>query len=135
MIVDPRTGLETLTDDECWELLGEGEIGRLAVAVDGRPDIFPVNYVVDGSDILIRTAAGFKLAAAVLGPAVAFEIDGIDPEQRRGWSVVVHGQATEIDQTEPLLRAEDLQLAPWAGGDKPRFIRIEVTEVTGRRIA
>jgi hypothetical protein len=133
MTVDPRTGLVSLSDDECWQLLRSHELGRLAVAADGRPDIFPVNYAVDGSDIVIRTAAGFKLAAAVLGPGVAFEIDGYDEERRAGWSVVVHGPAAEIEQTEELLRAEELKLEPWAEGDKPRYLRITATEVTGRR--
>jgi nitroimidazol reductase NimA-like FMN-containing flavoprotein (pyridoxamine 5'-phosphate oxidase superfamily) len=135
MTADPRTGLETLSDDECWQLLRRGELGRLAVAANGRPDIFPVNYVVDGDDLIIRTAAGFKLAAAVLGPAVAFEIDGIEPENHPGWSVVVHGPATEIDGTEDIVRVESLPLQPWTGGDKPRYLRIAASEVTGRRIA
>lgn len=127
-------GWEHLDEQECWSLLAEDEIGRLAVAVSGRPDIFPVNYVVDGDDIVVRTSAGLKLAAAVLGTGVAFEVDGLDHDRHRGWSVVAHGRAEEIEGVEPRLHAEDLHIRPWAGGDKPRFIRIVVSELTGRRL-
>ena len=71
---------ETLGPMECWLLLGQSEVGRLAVAIRNRPDIFPVNYAVDGESIVINTAPGTKLAAAVLGRSVAFEVDLIDPE-------------------------------------------------------
>ena len=51
-----------LNEDECWNLLARCQLGRLAVDVDGEPDIFPVNYVVDGPRVLFRTAPGSKLA-------------------------------------------------------------------------
>jgi len=37
-----------LSEEECWALLSRRELGRLALTVQGEPDIFPVNYVVDG---------------------------------------------------------------------------------------
>jgi nitroimidazol reductase NimA-like FMN-containing flavoprotein (pyridoxamine 5'-phosphate oxidase superfamily) len=127
-------GFEYLGEDECWSLLAQGEVGRLAVAVDGKPDIFPVNYVVDDRQIVVRTTAGLKLAAAVLGSGVAFEVDGLDRDRHRGWSVVVVGRASEIEGVEPRLHAGDLSLRPWSGGDKPRFIRVFPERVTGRRL-
>jgi hypothetical protein len=35
----------------------------------------PVNFCLDGDDIVIRTAAGSKLAAATRRAVVAFEVD------------------------------------------------------------
>jgi hypothetical protein len=35
------------------------------VVVAGRPEIFPVNYVVDGDEVMFRTDAGTKLAGAM----------------------------------------------------------------------
>ena len=70
-------------------------MGRLAVSILERPDIFPVNHVVDHGRIVFRTAAGTKLAAAVLGRAVAFEVDGYDSVAGEAWSVVVKGRARE----------------------------------------
>ena len=47
-----------------------------------QPDIFPINYVVDHGAVVFRTAEGTKLAAAVLGQGVAFEIDGYEAAGR-----------------------------------------------------
>ena len=84
---------EILSESECWELLDHAAVGRLAVDIAGQPDIFPINFVVDKSGIVFRSAAGTKLAGAVLNRLVAFEIDGYEPGDRTAWSVVVKGQA------------------------------------------
>ena len=126
---------ETLTQvlggHECWELLRSQEVGRLAVAIANRPDIFPVNYVVDHATIVFRTDEGTKLAAAVLGEAVAFEVDA--EVTGEAWSVVVKGQAVEIEQMYEMFDALDLPLYPWQLAPKHRFVRIVPDEVTGRR--
>lgn len=127
--------LEKLSDEECWWHLAEKTVGRLAVSVANRPDIFPVNYRLDGETIVVKTAPGFKLAAATLGNGVAFEVDQLDETERTGWSVVVHGQATEVERLEDLLDADDLHVEPWAGGTKNHYIRIHPKIVSGRRIA
>ncbi len=119
---------------ECWHLLRSTDVGRLAVSIRNRPDIFPVNYVVDDETIVINTAPGTKLAAAVLGRAVAFEADVLDPITQTGWSVVVKGEAEEIDDLEEFLAAEKLGIQTWTTTDKTRYLRLQPTEVTGRRI-
>lgn len=131
---DPQTGMHLLEADECWQLLRRHEVGRLATAVRNRPDIFPVNYAIDGEHIVINTAPGTKLAAAVLGRAVAFEVDALDPETKTGWSVVVKGTAREIEDLEGLMDAEALGIESWADFDKNRFMRIDPSAITGRRL-
>jgi hypothetical protein len=125
--------MQELTVDDCWELLRFTEVGRLAVSVGEWPDIFPVNYVVDDRSIVFRTAEGTKLAAAVLGRAVAFEIDGYDPDGGEAWSVVAKGPAIELGSMVELFAAEDLPLFPWHASPKPRYVRIRPEAVTGRR--
>jgi hypothetical protein len=125
--------MEHLAEHECWSLLRSADVGRLAVAVKNRPDIFPVNHVVDGGRIVFRTAEGTKLAAAVLGHAVAYEVDGYDAATGDAWSVVVKGRAVEIDKMHEVFDAVDLPLFPWLASPKPRFVRIEPESVTGRR--
>ena len=124
---------EILTESACWELLATSSVGRLAVDIAGQPDIFPINFVVDRSGIVFRSAAGTKLAGAVLNRLVAFEIDGYEPDDRRAWSVVVKGNARAIERMQEVFDAEDLPLFPWLAGDKPNFVRIEPTVITGRR--
>jgi nitroimidazol reductase NimA-like FMN-containing flavoprotein (pyridoxamine 5'-phosphate oxidase superfamily) len=123
---------QVLSTNQCWELLRESVVGRLAVIVDGSPDIFPVNPVVDHGTIVFRTTAGTKLAATK-GRDVAFEVDGYDAGTAQAWSVVVKGRAFQILEIEETLRALRLPLYPWQPGRKPRFVRIEPTTVTGRR--
>lgn len=127
--------METLGEVECRALLGAVDVGRLGIAIMNVPDIFPVNFILDGDDIVFRTAEGTKLAAAVLGKAVAFEADGYDPTAGVAWSVVVHGRAVEIEKMEDVFAARDFPLFPWHSSPKTRFVRIEPQEITGRRFA
>ena len=117
----------------CLELLRTCEVGRLAVSITDHPDIFPINYVVDRGTVVFRTAEGTKLAAALLGRGVAFEVDGYDADAGEAWSVVIKGYAIEIEQMHEYFDALDLPLFPWHAGPKHRFVRIEPVEITGRR--
>lgn len=126
-------GVERLEAAECWRLLRHTEVGRLAVSIADHPDIFPINYLVDGDSIVFRTGAGTKLAAAVLGRSVAFEIDGYDPLAGDAWSVVVKGRATQIEKMLEYFEADDLPLFPWHASAKPDIVRISAELVTGRR--
>ncbi len=125
--------VEELAVEECWELLDRNTVGRLAVDIAGWPDIFPINYIVDGDTIVFRSGAGTKLAGALLNRHVAFEIDGYLPDEGAAWSVVVKGNASEIESMFDRYRADDLPLYPWVASDKPDFVRIDPTLVTGRR--
>ncbi|MEP6855940.1 MAG: pyridoxamine 5'-phosphate oxidase family protein [Pedococcus sp.] len=119
---------------ECWALLRDAVVGRLATAIDGQPEIFPVNHVVDHGTVVIRTAAGTKLESAA-GHPVAFEVDGYDAEEGAAWSVVVKGPAREVSQMHEVLEVLALPLFPWHGSVKPHFLRVEADEVTGRRFS
>ncbi len=131
--------IEPLDEAECRRLLGQSGIGRLVVVVGHQPDIFPVNYFVEhletgGDEIVIRTAEGTKLAAALMGRNVAFEIDAFDPAHHGGWSVVVHGTAHESRTLPAVMHDEELPVEPWAAGAKLRHIRITIDTITGRRL-
>lgn len=126
-------GMDILSDDESWELLRTATVGRLAVDVGGRPDIYPINYIIDDGTIVFRTGAGTKLAAAALMHHVAFEIDGYHPSDRTAWSVVVKGWADQVERMDDVFDAEELPLFPWAAHPKPNYVKITPHEVTGRR--
>ena len=131
--IDSRTGLEELGRDECLELLARAPLGRLGVVVGGRPLVFPVNFTLDGTAVVLRTDEGTKLYAARNGP-VAFECDGIDRMYHTGWSVVVLGDAEEVRDPREVARLEGLPLGPWCPGPKPTWLRIRAKTITGRRI-
>jgi nitroimidazol reductase NimA-like FMN-containing flavoprotein (pyridoxamine 5'-phosphate oxidase superfamily) len=132
---DARTGLERIDRDGCLALLADEVVGRVAV-VDGRtPVIFPVNYLLDGEDVVFRTDPGTKLDAASRSPA-CFEIDGIDRQARTGWSVVVTGRLEEVTHYDARrwVHVHGLAVDPWAGGDKQHWMRLVPGTITGRRI-
>lgn len=120
--------------EECLELLAAGEVGRLAFVEDGGPVILPVNYLFDRGTVLVRTAEGSKLEAAVHGARVAFEVDAFDPEARTGWSVLVKGRAAEVWEPSELDHVRDLPLRPFAEGEREHFLVLHSSQITGRRI-
>ena len=131
---NPGTGAAVLDTDACWTLLQCADVGRLAVSiVDGDPDIFPVNYVVQYGTIVFRTAAGSKLSGAVSGHKVAFEVDGRELATGEAWSVVVKGGAAHVIPAQEMIDPARLPLFPWHGGPKDHYVRIVPDEVSGRR--
>jgi len=117
----------------CLDLLRTRSVGRLAyVARAGVPDVVPVNYVVDGEDVLIRSGPGPKLQAAERGDLVAFEVDDIDEATQRGWSVVVHGKARRLSPAD--VQHLQVQAQPWAVGPRSHVIRVRPRRITGRRL-
>ncbi len=126
---------EALDAEQCRTLLSSHNVGRVAVSIDALPVILPVNYAVDGDDIVFRTTPGTKLSAALLKTVVAFEVDEYEPNGDVGWSVLVQGRATELDVEEGLARARELPLRLISdGGEADRFVRIKIATVSGRRL-
>ena len=73
-----HAGLEVLPFETCLELLGSVPVGRIGFFTDGELVILPVNHLVDGQDVVFRTAAGSKLSAAENGDLVVFEADSYE---------------------------------------------------------
>lgn len=125
--------VETLTPDQCRQLLETVSVGRVVFTDRGLPAILPIGYVVDGDSVVVRTSEGSRLARAADDAVLTFEADVIHPVGRTGWSVVVTGHAyLETDPAEQERISDVLQ--PWVPGIKDAFIRIPLTMVTGRRI-
>jgi uncharacterized protein len=129
-------GVEILTVAECRELLEGHHFGRFGFvdSVGVFPSIIPVNYLLDGDKIVIRTDAGSKLAAALRGAPVAFEVDGVDETHQVGWSVVVRGHAEEVTDEDTIAELRQTPLLAWHPRTKARYIRINASQVIGRRI-
>ncbi len=122
----------TLTEDRCWELLSQQEVGRLATAVGSEPEIFPVNYAVADRLLYIRTSPGTKLAELAVNEHVALETDLVAPDAAE--SVVVKGTAEILHTDADLATAEATGLETYVGGDKDVWVRITPSQVTGRHL-
>jgi nitroimidazol reductase NimA-like FMN-containing flavoprotein (pyridoxamine 5'-phosphate oxidase superfamily) len=129
-------GIDALSRTECLDLLARSHLGRLAFIdrVGVFPIIVPVNYLVHDGSVVFRTGPGAKLAAAVRGADVAFEVDEADDVERTGWSVLVRGTAEEILDPDELAELEHHHLQPQAPGDKRHYVGVDIDLVTGRRI-
>jgi nitroimidazol reductase NimA-like FMN-containing flavoprotein (pyridoxamine 5'-phosphate oxidase superfamily) len=85
-----------------------------------------------GEDVVFPAVRGGEVDMAVCNAVVAFEADHIDPLD--GWSVVVTGVATEVDDpaTVGLLEAR-VALHP-RPGEEQRLYSISTRVVSGRRL-
>jgi len=125
--------ISILSETECWNLLSSVALGRLVTSVDGRPDIFPVNFVVQHRTVLFRTAEGAKLVGTAINDHVLFEAD--DHGVTEGWSVIVKGTGRILRTHDEIDEAERAQLLPWTATAKQHFVRVRPLSVTGRRFA
>ncbi|MER6124156.1 pyridoxamine 5'-phosphate oxidase family protein [Streptomyces sp. NPDC001795] len=123
-----------LSTQECRDLLSTHGVGRLAVPTGSGPVIVPLNYGVVGDSIVFRTAPD-TVSSHAPDSQVAFEVDRIDASFSQGWSVLVRGHASVVTDADSVRRLEELaHSAPWAGGERDLWIRIDPLSITGRRI-
>lgn len=69
--------LTVLSREQCIALTVP--IGRLIYTVRALPAVAPVNFILDGRDIVLRVGCGSSLAAAIRGSIVAFEVGRVRP--------------------------------------------------------
>ncbi|TVZ06136.1 pyridoxamine 5'-phosphate oxidase family protein [Trebonia kvetii] len=146
----PRPAIE-LTAGECWQLLASVPIGRVVFTHRAMPAIRPVNHLVEGRTIIIRTHLGAAIASratagtagAAVGPegsraedpgsVVCYEADQIDPARHTGWSVIVTGLARLVTDPGAIARYADA-LHPWMAGEMHQVVAIEPRFVSGIRL-
>ena len=129
------TTLEHLSRDECLQLVGQVPRGRIVYTRQALPAVELVNFALDDGDVVIRTDASGKLAAATRGAVVAFEADNTDLATHAGWSVTIVGYSRAVTDGEDIRRLEQTALVPWAPGKRDHFIRVTPSIVNGRRLA
>jgi transcriptional regulator with XRE-family HTH domain len=127
--------LHELTEAECRELIAAGGIGRFLFVQAGRgPVAIPVNFKVDGTDVVFRTSGDSGIAEGVHQQPVSFDVDQLDDALAEGWSVLLTGTASVVTGAAEISQAQSLGIEPWAGGDRDTYVRLSATQITGRRI-
>jgi hypothetical protein len=127
--------LADLSPDQCEALIAPGGVGRILYVEEGRgPVAIPVNYQMDGNDVLFRTASGAGIGDGIQGASVSFAVDHIDEALGEGWSVLLTGTASVVTDLAELERVAVLRIEPWADGDRPIYVRLRPRRVTGRAI-
>jgi nitroimidazol reductase NimA-like FMN-containing flavoprotein (pyridoxamine 5'-phosphate oxidase superfamily) len=126
--------LTELGHDECLRLLADALIGRVVFTEAALPAAHPVTYLLDGNEVVFRTANGGKLAAATLHHVVAFQVDDVDPGGRTGWSVLGVGEAYEVTDPRRLADLAARMPAPWAANQDSHTVAIPLQRLTGRAV-
>jgi nitroimidazol reductase NimA-like FMN-containing flavoprotein (pyridoxamine 5'-phosphate oxidase superfamily) len=125
-------GTDELTElrrEECLRLLAGGVVGRVVFTEAALPAAHPVTYLLDGDEIVFRTAGGGKMHHII-----AFQTDEIDPASRTGWSVLAVGQAYEVTDSQRLAGLADRMPAPWSTHRDGHTVAIPLQRLTGRRL-
>ena len=129
-VQDDRPPTRALTEDECWQLIREAPYGRIAATAAGEIDIFPVNHGVHAGTVVFRTSPGTKLLELTIHHSIVFEVDGFD--RNEAFSVVVKGDAVEIERSWAVEELDSLGLRSWAPEDKDRWVQITPRLISGR---
>lgn len=127
----PQGPVEELSESSCWALLEPASFGRLAVSVDGQPQIFPVDFYASNPNILFRSAEGTKLRSLAANSRIAFEVDESDGLET--WSVVVTGIARLVTDAAEIAVADRAPLPSWIPTAPYVYVRISPTSIRGRR--
>lgn len=136
MDVRQRPGdLVAIDRNDCVALLEKAHWVRIGFITDNGVGVLPVNHLLHDGAIFFRTAPGSKLGSAAASGPVTVEADDGDPATREAWSVMVRGHASIVTDQDMIEQLMALPFEPWALPDTQAFwVRIEVEEITGRRI-
>jgi uncharacterized protein len=134
MIEQREPQLQSLEREECLDLLGKADVGRLGYVVDGAAIILPVNFTMQDADIVFCTAKGGKLSWLKNHSHVAFEVDEGRPADREGWSVLCHGTAREVTDPGELDALRQGPMPSWVSSPADHWVRITIQDVSGRAI-
>jgi hypothetical protein len=118
--------------DEAFRLLSSVPYGRIVFTERALPAIRPVNHIVDGGDVIIRTHTGATILRTI-GQVVAYEADVVSDEPRLLWSVVVIGRA-EIEEDADAIARYERMLRPAVDLPMDHVIRIRPELVTGQAL-
>jgi nitroimidazol reductase NimA-like FMN-containing flavoprotein (pyridoxamine 5'-phosphate oxidase superfamily) len=123
-----------LDDIECRRLLAASDIGRLVFTSGALPVVQPVRFGVRDGQVLIATRTGGRLARAVRGAVVAFEVDSMDEATGAGWTVTAVGPAHVLTDTADIAAAALLGLRTWIPLARYSYVAVQIGILRGYRV-
>ncbi|MDA8277230.1 MAG: pyridoxamine 5'-phosphate oxidase family protein [Actinomycetota bacterium] len=124
----PRAAGELLSDEECIALLKCHSLGRIGLSINALPAILPVVYHIVEGVIVIEGWGSARIAQNLMQSVVAFEVDDLHDTEGWGWSVLVIGVATSVNDAS--LESDETSPYPRKGS----FV-IHPDLISGRRVA
>jgi nitroimidazol reductase NimA-like FMN-containing flavoprotein (pyridoxamine 5'-phosphate oxidase superfamily) len=119
---------------EALELLTSKKLGRIGFLAKDGPVVLPMNYILSGDHIIVRTVAFGVVARSAIDQKVAFEVDDVDDFLEAGWSVLVTGAGTLLSDDQLQQLKSGVVPDPWAEGPRTLFFSIACDQVSGRRL-
>ena len=126
--------LDTLTREECLELLPQAVVGRVGYVADGLAIIVPVNFTVLDGDIVFCVAKGRTLSWLNLRGRLSFQADENRTANHEGWSVLIHGVAREVTDPDELALLRRRPPHSWLRSPEEHWVRIQVESISGRAL-
>jgi nitroimidazol reductase NimA-like FMN-containing flavoprotein (pyridoxamine 5'-phosphate oxidase superfamily) len=137
--------MEAMTLEEATSFLSDALVAHLGLVSNGKPDVSPVAFVVDGGRILFRTKPGNKLDSILENPEVCLEVCSFEESTGDWQSVIVKGRAEEITDPRVGEHAVRLLLEKYASqlgspmgfgglqrlGSNPHVIGVVIDQISG----
>jgi uncharacterized protein len=128
------TAIHELSTEQCERLLRRGIFGRLGMTTAHGPEIVPANYAVRDGAVVVRTTSSGTLAKYGDGARLVFEVDHVEEDRWRGWSVAVRGRGRLVAIPANESQPPEARPMPWADGDRDCELYLTWDEVTGRQL-
>lgn len=126
--------LMEMTTEVCQRLIRKSFLGRVALCAADGPHIVPVNYSIVDDFVVFRTSPYSVVGTFGRNSMLAFEVDHIDPDEKYSWSIVVRGRCQWVDNPDTIASIEASGTAPWASGSRHLYLRLPMTDITGRQL-
>jgi nitroimidazol reductase NimA-like FMN-containing flavoprotein (pyridoxamine 5'-phosphate oxidase superfamily) len=127
--------MTSLSEQECLQMLATTTVGRIGFLADDRVQVIPVNFLLDGRDVVVRTAPDGPLSTLRSSPVlVAFEVDHHEALAATGWSVLLNGRVSTMSEQQLESIPGSSTRLPWAEGDRSLVLRLTPESISGRRV-
>ena len=116
-------------------MLAPPDFGRLVFTRGALPVVQPVRFGIGHGQVVIPTRPGSKLARAVRGAVVAFEVDRLDPLTGVGWTVTAVGPAHVLTDADDIAAAALLGLRTWIPTALHSYVAVQIGILRGYRVS
>lgn len=116
----------TLSEQECYGSLSTTTVGRVAFVASTGQQFLPVNFQYLDGVALFQTSPDSILAEMARSmDDVAFSVEHREKLFQTGWSVVVSGSTTRVEDSTLADQVRSVaRLRPWALGDRKLVIAL-----------
>jgi nitroimidazol reductase NimA-like FMN-containing flavoprotein (pyridoxamine 5'-phosphate oxidase superfamily) len=131
-----RRRLESLGTSQCWQLVADRGVGRVAFMGDTRLRIVPTRYDAEGHTAYFRALTFGELARGGHDRHMSLQVDDVDHESFTGWSVLMSGMAHRVEDAATIASLWSLgRPHPWVSGPETQWIALVVDTIEGQRVA